>query len=500
MNGDNSASSGKGGLLRRAAKSVPGARREDAFDDVVARKDPEGLRKGLTTRHIQMIAFGGAIGTGLFYGSAEGIKLAGPSILLAYALCGAVIFFVVRAMGEMSVHRPSSGSFSRYANDYWSPRAGFVAGWNYWFNYIAVAMAELTVVGQYIQYWFPSVPAWVSAAVVLLVITAVNLVGVKAFGEFEFWFSAIKVAAVVGMIVLGLYVIAAGVNSNPHLPDPSFSHLFDRGGFFPGELNGFLVSLVFVMFSFGGIELIGITAGEADDPQRSIPKAINQVVYRILIFYIGALFVIMAVVPWNAIDGKLSPFVQIFDSVGIKAAAHVLNFVVLTAALSVYNSGLYSNGRVLYSLARQGNAPKAFMRLSRRGIPYAGVLFSSMVTAVAVAVIYFLPDTAFSILMAMALGASIISWVMILLTHRAFRKRIGSGLADLAFKLPGGLASNAVALVSLVGVFILMVFNPDYRTSVTVMPIWLFILFAAYEVKKRSSKSGRSDRMQEARR
>ena len=461
--------------------------------------DDGGLRRALTNRHIQMIALGGAIGTGLFYGSAEGIKLAGPSILLAYALCGAVIFFVVRAMGEMSVYRPSSGSFSRYANDYWSPRAGFVAGWNYWFNYIAVAMAELTVVGQYIQYWFPSVPAWASAAVVLLVITAVNLVGVKAFGEFEFWFSAIKVAAVVGMIVLGLYVIAAGVNSNPHLPDPSFGHLFSDG-FLAKGLTGLLASLVFVMFSFGGIELIGITAGEAENPQRSIPKAVNQVVYRILIFYIGALTIVMAVVPWNAIDGKLSPFVQIFDSVGIKAAAHVLNFVVLTAALSVYNSGLYSNGRMLYSLARQGNAPKAFMRLSRRGIPYAGVLFSSMVTAVAVAVIYFLPDTAFSILMAMALGASIISWVMILLTHRAFRKRIGSGLADLAFKLPGGLASNAVALVSLVGVFILMAFNPDYRTSVAVMPIWLFILFAAYEVKKRSSKSGRSDRMQEARR
>ena len=500
MNGHNGASSGKDGRLGgRAAKSAPGARREDAFDDVVARKDPEGLRKGLTTRHIQMIAFGGAIGTGLFYGSAEGIKLAGPSILLAYALGGIVIFFVVRAMGEMSVHRPSSGSFSRYANDYWSPRAGFVAGWNYWFNYIAVAMAELTVVGQYIQYWFPSVPAWASAAVVLLVITMVNLVGVRAFGEFEFWFSAIKVAAVVGMIVLGLYVIAAGVNSNPHLPDPSFGHLFSDG-FLAKGLTGLLASLVFVMFSFGGIELIGITAGEAENPQRSIPKAVNQVVYRILIFYIGALTIVMAVVPWNAIDGKLSPFVQIFDSVGISAAAHVLNFVVLTAALSVYNSGLYSNGRMLYSLARQGNAPKAFMRLSRRGIPYAGVLFSSMVTAVAVAVIYFLPETAFSILMAMALGASIISWVMILLTHRAFRKRIGSGLADLAFKLPGGLASNAVALVSLVGVFILMAFNPDYRTSVAVMPIWLFILFAAYEVKKRSSKSGRSDRMQEARR
>ena len=363
-----------------------------------------GLRRALTNRHIQMIALGGAIGTGLFYGSAAGIKLAGPSILLAYALGGAVIFFVVRAMGEMSVHRPSSGSFSRYANDYWSPRAGFVAGWNYWFNYIAVAMAELTVVGQYVQYWFPSVPAWASAAAVLLVITAVNLVGVKAFGEFEFWFSAIKVAAVVGMIVLGLYVIAAGVNSNPHLPDPSFGHLFGDG-FLAKGVTGLLASLVFVMFSFGGIELIGITAGEAENPQRSIPKAVNQVVYRILIFYIGALFVVMAVVPWDAIDGKLSPFVQIFDSVGIKAAAHMLNFVVLTAALSVYNSGLYSNGRMLYSLAWQGNAPKAFTKLSHRGIPYVGVLFSSLVTATAVAIVYFLPETAFTIVISTALAS-----------------------------------------------------------------------------------------------
>ena len=462
---------------------------EGELGDVVAKKDADGLRKGLTTRHIQMIAFGGAIGTGLFYGSASGIKLAGPSILVAYALCGALIFFVVRAMGEMSVHRPSSGSFSRYANDYWSPRAGFVAGWNYWFNYVAVAMAELTVVGTYIQYWFPSVPAWASAAVVLLIITAINLVGVRAFGEFEFWFAIIKVIAVVGMIVLGVYVIVAGVDSNPHLPAPSFSHLVDHGGFFPGGLDGFLLSFVFVMFSFGGIELIGITAGEADDPKRSIPKAINQVVYRILIFYIGALFVIMAVVPWDAINGKLSPFVQIFDSVGIQAAAHILNFVVLTAALSVYNSGLYSNGRVLYSLARQANAPTAFMRLSHRGIPYVGVLFSSLVTAVSVAVIYFLPDAAFSILMSTALGASIISWVMILLTHGAFRKHIGSGAVGLAFKLPGGMASNKIALISLVGVFILMAFNPDYRAAAIIMPIWLAILLIAYEAKKKSQRT-----------
>ena len=453
--------------------------------------DDGGLRRALTNRHIQMIALGGAIGTGLFYGSAEGIKLAGPSILLAYALCGVVIFFVVRAMGEMSVYRPSSGSFSRYANDYWSPRAGFVAGWNYWFNYIAVAMAELTVVGQYIQYWFPSVPAWASAAVVLLVITMVNLVGVRAFGEFEFWFSAIKVAAVVGMIVLGLYVIAAGVNSNPHLPDPSFGHLFSDG-FLAKGLTGLLASLVFVMFSFGGIELIGITAGEADDPQRSIPKAINQVVYRILIFYIGALFVIMAVVPWNAIDGKLSPFVQIFDSVGIKAAAHMLNFVVLTAALSVYNSGLYSNGRMLYSLARQGNAPKAFMRLSRRGIPFVGVLFSSFVTATAVAIVYFLPKTAFTIVISTALASGIISWAIILITQRKFRRVIGPrGEAELSFKLPGGKTTNSIVLAALGGLLVLMASSADYRTAVIVLPIWLAILFVAYEVGRRTVKLGR---------
>ena len=450
-----------------------------------------GLRRALTNRHIQMIALGGAIGTGLFYGSAAGIKLAGPSILLAYALCGAVIFFVVRAMGEMSVYRPSSGSFSRYANDYWSPRAGFVAGWNYWFNYIAVAMAELTVVGQYVQYWFPSVPAWASAAAVLLVITAVNLVGVRAFGEFEFWFAIIKVAAVVGMIVLGLYVIAAGVNSNPHLPDPSFSHLFDRGGFFPRELDGFLVSLVFVMFSFGGIELIGITAGEAENPQRSIPKAVNQVVYRILIFYIGALFVVMAVVPWDAIDGKLSPFVQIFDSVGIKAAAHMLNFVVLTAALSVYNSGLYSNGRMLYSLAWQDNAPKAFTKLSHRGIPYVGVLFSSLVTATAVAIVYFLPETAFTIVISTALASGIISWAIILITQRKFRKAIGpQGEAELSFKLPGGKTTNSIVLAALGGLLALMAFSADYRTAAIVLPIWLAILFVAYEVGRRRGRLG----------
>ncbi|MDR1236714.1 MAG: amino acid permease [Propionibacteriaceae bacterium] len=455
-----------------------------------------GLRRALKNRHIQMIALGGAIGTGLFYGSAESIQLAGPSILLAYLIGGAVIFMVMRALGEMSVDDPVSGAFSHYAYKNWSSRAGFVSGWNYWFNYIAVAMAELSIVGGYVNYWFPDIPAWLSAAFFLVAITAVNLIGVKAFGEFEFWFAIIKVVAVIGMIVLGVAVIVFQLNANPALPAPSFGHLFDpnTGGFFPngllslsdGAWIGMGMALVVVMFSFGGVELIGITAGEADNPKRTIPKAINQVVYRILIFYIGALAVIMAVIPWTTIDGKMSPFVQIFDNVGITFAAHILNFVVLTAAMSVYNSGLYSNGRMLYSLAHQGNAPSFLKKLSKQGTPWVGVLASAFITVFAVFVVFIWPDFAFGYLMSVALIAGIINWSMIIVTQIKFRKRLGAqGAAGLAFKLPGGRVTSYLVLAFLAIVVVLMCLSPGYRVAVILGPIWLLVLLIAYEVKRR---------------
>ena len=444
------------------------------------------LRRALSNRHIQMIALGGAIGTGLFYGSADAISLAGPSILIAYLLGGVTIFLVVRAMGEMSVHSPTSGAFSAYAYRYWSPRAGFISGWNYWFNYVAVSMVELSVVGVYINYWFPSVPRGVTAALVLLIITFVNLVGVRAFGEFEFWFALIKVVAIIGMIVLGIVVVIMGTNPGAGLPTPSFAHLWNEGGFFPHGVSGMAKSLTVVMFSFGGIELIGITAGEADDPQRSIPRAINQVVYRILIFYIGALLIIMAVVPWNRIDGEISPFVQIFDSVGIGVAAHILNLVVLTAALSVYNSGLYSNGRMLYSLSWQGNAPRSFRQLSGRGVPLLGVLVSSVVTVGAVILAFAEPDTAFPVLMSTALASALINWAMILITQFKFRQSLTpQEVAHLRFKLPGGRLATVLALGMLGVVAVLMAVLPDSQVAVVVGPIWLLVLFLSYEVKTR---------------
>ena len=325
----------------------------------------DGMQRGLKNRHIQMIALGGAIGTGLFYGSAETIRLAGPSIILSYLIGGLVIFFIMRMMGEMSVDEPVSGSFSHYAYKYWGEFPGFLSGWNYWFNYIIVSMAELTVVGIYINYWFPTFPQWLSALIFLILITMANLVNVKLYGEFEFWFAIIKVVAIVGMIIFGIMLIFTGINGQA----TGFSNLWIHGGFLPNGVWGLMLSLVVVMFSFGGIELIGITAGEAENPTETIPKAINQVMWRILIFYVGALAVMMIIYPWNKVGLEGSPFVQIFSKIGIPAAATILNIVVLTAALSVYNSGIYSNGRMLYSLAHQGNAPKLFGRLNKRGIP-----------------------------------------------------------------------------------------------------------------------------------
>ena len=399
-------------------------------------QEPPSLRKSLKNRHIQLIALGGAIGTGLFYGSSESISLAGPAILLAYLIGGIAIFMIVRALSEMSVEDPKAGAFSYYATRYWSKRAGFVSGWNYWFNYILVSMVELSVVGSFVNYWFPNIPQWASAAFFLVVITAANLMGVSKFGEIEFWFAIIKIVAVLAMIVGGLAVIAFNLPTDSGIR-ASFANWFALdGGFLPngvmqrnadGTWTGLLMALVVVMFSFGGTELIGVTAGETEDPRTTIPKATNGVIWRILVFYIVALGVIMAVVPWNMIDGESSPFVQIFDSIGVHVAAGILNFVCLTAVMSVYNSGLYANSRMLYSLARQGNAPAYLGRLNFHGVPVAAVLTSAAITVIAVVVVFVWPEFAFNYLMSIATISAIINWSMIMVTEMKFRRVVAAG-------------------------------------------------------------------------
>ncbi len=446
-----------------------------------------GMHRGLKNRHIQMIALGGAIGTGLFYGSAATIELAGPAITFSYLIGGLVIFFIMRMLGEMAVDEPVSGSFSHFAYKYWGEFPGFLSGWNYWFNYIVVSMAELTAVGIYINFWFPDVPHWMTALICLVVVTLLNLISVGTFGEFEFWFAIVKVVAIIGMIVFGLFLIFSGINGEA----TGFDNLWIHGGFIPNGMIGILFSLVPVMFSFGGIELIGITAGEADNPKKSIPKAINQVMWRILIFYVGALSVLMVLYPWNQVGADGSPFVMIFSKIGIPAAATLLNIVVLTAALSVYNSGVYSNGRMLYSLAMQGNAPKLFAKLNKRGIPVAGVLVSSGITLVGVILNFLLPGKIFTYLMAVAIIAAVITWTTIIIVNLKFRKaKIAQGEGDaLHFKTPLHPYTNYFCAAFLVMIVILMAFTESMKMAVLVLPIWLLILWISFKIKKsRESK------------
>ena len=423
-----------------------------------------------------MIALGTAVGTGLFYGSTSTIALAGPAVSLSYLIGGIIIFLIVRMLGEMSVEEPVSGSFSYYAGKYWGKFPGFLAGWNYWFLYIIVSMAELTAVGIYLQYWFPDLPQWVGALICLIIITAINLITVSAYGEIEFWMALIKISAIIFMIILGTYLILTDARPFPD----NFSNLWVHGGFFPHGIWGMMISIVPVLFSFGGIELIGITAGETENPEKTIPRAINQVIYRILIFYVGTMLVLMTLWPWDEVGTQASPFVQIFENVGVQTAANILNFVVLTAAVSVYNSAIYSNSRMLFSLAENSEAPKFLTKLSTNRVPVNGILISSGITLLAVILNYIFPGQIFMYLLSIVTGAVVISWAMIVLTHLKFRARCTHTPKFKALFFP---FANYLCLIFLAGVLILMTTMEEMRLAVMIMPVWLGTIWLFYKYK-----------------
>jgi amino acid transporter, AAT family len=446
----------------------------------------ENLKRGLKNRHIQLIALGGAIGVGLFYGSASTIQLAGPSVVLGYFVGGLVIFAIMRALGEMAVAEPVSGSFSHYANRYLGSFAGYLTGWTYWFMWVVVGMAEITVVGVYVNYWFPGVPQWASALAALLLITGVNLINVKAYGEFEFWFALIKVIAIIGMIIAGLAMIIFGVGNGGHAI--GLGNLWTHGGFMPNGIKGLILSLVMVMFSFGGVELIGITAGEADQPEKTIPRAINSVIWRVLIFYVGALGVMMILYPWNKIGTNGSPFVLTFAKVGIPAAGGIINFVVLTAALSAFNSGLFSTGRMLYNLSLQNNGPKFFGKLNKNSTPSRGIIFSSLFLLIAVFLNYIVPEKVFIYISAVATVAVVTSWTIILLTQMKFRKSLSQEqIGKLAFKMPFYPYSSYFALAFLAFVIVLMAFIDGMDIALYVAPVWFAILFIGFKMNRKNN-------------
>ena len=456
--------------------------------------NPAGLKRGLKNRHIQLIALGGAIGTGLFLGSAGVLKSAGPSMILGYAIAGFIAFLMMRQLGEMIVEEPVAGSFSHFAHKYWGSYAGFLSGWNYWVLYVLVGMAELTAVGKYIQFWWPEIPTWVSALVFFIAVNLINTLNVKFFGETEFWFAIIKVVAIVGMIVLGCYLLFSGTGG----PQASISNLWSHGGFFPNGGMGLLMSMAFIMFSFGGLELVGITAAEAAEPRKVIPKAINQVVYRILIFYVGALTVLLSLYPWDQLLQTLgasgdaysgSPFVQIFSLIGNDTAAHILNFVVLTAALSVYNSGVYCNSRMLFGLAEQGDAPKALMKLNKQGVPLRALGISALVTLLCVVVNYVAPKSALELLFALVVASLMINWALISITHLKFRKAMGEQGVVPSFKTFWFPFSNYLCLAFMLMIISVMLAIPGIRNSVFAMPVWVGVIYIAYRFRVSKSKA-----------
>ncbi|GAB7261016.1 proline-specific permease ProY [Dickeya ananatis] len=443
------------------------------------------LKRGLSTRHIRFIALGSAIGTGLFYGSASAIQMAGPSVLLAYLIGGVFAYIIMRALGEMSVNNPQASSFSRYARDYLGPLAGYITGWTYCFEMLIVAIADVTAFGIYMGVWFPEVPHWIWVLSVVLIIGAINLMNVKVFGELEFWFSFFKVATIVVMIVAGVGIIVWGIGNGG---EPTGIHnLWSNGGFFSNGVMGMILSLQMVMFAYGGVEIIGITAGEAKEPHKSIPRAINSVPWRILVFYVGTLFVIMSIYPWNQVGTNGSPFVLTFQHMGITAAAGILNFVVITASLSAINSDVFGVGRMLHGMAEQGHAPQVFARLSRRGTPWVTVVVMVLALLVAVYLNYIMPEKVFLVIASLATFATVWVWIMILCSQIAFRRKLNREQVNaLAFPLPGGAATAVVGVVFLVFIIGLIGYFPDTRIALYAGIVWILLLLASYALRRRT--------------
>ncbi|WAT29210.1 amino acid permease [Pseudomonas sp. GXZC] len=441
----------------------------------------KGLKRGLSARHIRFMALGSAIGTGLFYGSASAIQMAGPAVLLAYLIGGAAVFMVMRALGEMAVHNPVAGSFGQYASTYLGPMAGFILGWTYAFEMIIVCLADVTAFGIYMGFWFPDVARWVWVLGIVFLIGGLNLCNVKVFGEMEFWLSLLKVGAIVAMILGGFGIMLFGIHSAGETQASGLSNLWAHGGFMPNGIGGLIASFAVVMFAFGGIEIIGITAGEAKDPQRVIPKAINAVPLRILLFYVLTLFVLMAIYPWPQIGSQGSPFVQIFSNLGIGSAATILNIVVISAAVSAINSDIFGAGRMMYGLAQQGQAPKGFAQLSKHGVPWMTVVVMGAALLGGVVLNYLIPENVFLLIASIATFATVWVWLMILFTQVAMRRSMTKEqVAELKFPVPFWPYAPAAAIVFMLFVFGVLGYFPDTQAALLVGAVWIVLLVVAY--------------------
>lgn len=447
------------------------------------------LQRELNNRHIQLIAIGGAIGTGLFLGSGQTISLTGPSLLFTYMLIGIVLFAFMRALGELLLSNSKFNSFVDIANEYLGPFGGFVIGWTYWVCWIVSSMSDLTAMGQYFAYWYPQVPHWLTVLFIVLLLISFNLLGARLFGELEFWFSIIKVVTIITMVIVGLVLIFLSFKTE--YGHASFGNLIHHGGMFPHGAAGFLMSFQIAVYSFIGIELIGVTAGETKNPEKTIPKAINNVPIRILLFYIGGLLVIMSVIPWFKVDPDSSPFVKLFTLIGVPFAAGIVNFVVLTAAASATNSGIYSNSRILFDLAKQGLGPKVLTKTNSNGVPYLSMLVSSITLLIAALLNFIFPDAIklFIYVTTLSTVLFLVVWGMIIVSYIAYVKKNPEQHQSSAFKLWGGKIIAYIVLSFFIFIFILLFFSKDTRVAIFISPLWFIFLFFYYKKYKNNAES-----------
>ena len=449
---------------------------------------PDKLRRSLHNRHIQLMAIGGAIGTGLFMGSGKTISLAGPSIIFVYMIIGFMLFFVMRAMGELLLSNLEYKSFSDFAADLLGPWAGYFTGWTYWFCWVVTGIADVVAISAYFQLWFPDFSIWMSALLCVLVFLALNIVTVKMFGELEFWFAIIKIVAIVALIVTGIVLVAM------HYPSPgggnaALSNIWDHGGMFPKGLSGFFAGFQIAVFAFVGIELVGTAAAETHDPHKVLPRAINAIPLRVIMFYVLALMVIMAVTPWSSVVADRSPFVEMFMLIGLPAAASIVNFVVLTSAASSANSGIFSTSRMLYGLAEQGVAHRTFGRLSARAVPTSGLFFSCFCLLAGVALIYLIPNvmTVFTMVTTVSAILFMFVWSIILCSYMAYRKQYPQRHQQSTFKMPLGKVMCWVCLAFFAFVIVLLTLQEDTRNALMVTPLWFIMLGFGWWMRRRKA-------------
>lgn len=446
-----------------------------------------GMVRGLQNRHVQLIAIAGTIGTGLFLGAGRSLSLTGPSIILVYMLTGAFMYFMMRAIGEMLYMDPDQHTFINFITKYLGKGWGYFSGWSYWVSLVFLGMAEITAVSNYVQLWFPNWPAWQIQIIFLALLSCVNLIAVKVFGEVEFWFGMIKIVTILALIATGIFMVTT--NFETPAGHASLTNITNGFQMFPNGWVKFVMAFQMVFFAYQAIEFVGITTSETANPRQVLPKAIKEIPIRIVIFYVGALLAIMAIFPWQQLPVNKSPFVTVFQMVGIKWAAGLINFVVLTAAASSLNSTLYSTGRHLYQIAKETPNSKVMNRLklnslSRMGIPSRAIIFSAIVVAVS-AFINVLPGVsdAFALITASSSGVYIAIYILTMLAHLKYRK--SKEFMPDGFIMPAYKVLNPLTIVFFLFVFVCLFLQESTYIGAVGATIWI-ILFGIYSNWKHS--------------